>query len=71
MITIYLDPNSKDKRLWQSYVDVGYSKCGHPGFRAYVTAIVPGSHVIGTTVDGLTLKFDNESDYTMFALRWL
>lgn len=64
------DTNVGDK-LWESYADAGYSRSGHIGFRAYAEANVHGASVSGTTATGITLKFQDEADYTMFMLKWL
>ena len=71
MIEIKLDSHNNDTKLWYTYADAGYSKSGHIGFREFVTFIVPGAKVTGTTADGLLLQFEDESEYTMFVLRWL
>ena len=71
MIEIKLDSHNNDTKLWYTYADAGYSKSGHIGFRAYVQHIVPSAKVTGTTAEGLWLQFNDECEYTMFALRWL
>jgi hypothetical protein len=71
MIELKLVTHVNEQRLRESYADAEYSKSGHIGFRAYVAAITPGAKVSGTTAEGLTLRFEDESVYTMFALRWL
>ena len=71
MIELKLVTHVNERRLWESYADAGYSKSGHIGFRAYVAAITPGAKVSGTTASGLTLRFEDDADYTMFALKWL
>jgi hypothetical protein len=71
MIELKLDTQvNKFPKLWETYADAGYSNSGHLGFRAFVAAMIPGADVTGTTRDGLVVKFKDESDYTMFALRW-
>lgn len=70
MITYFLSPNPNNK-LWETYASGGYALgTGCKGFGSFIKKTVQGVCVKGTTGHGHILEFENDSDYTLFLLKW-
>lgn len=67
----YSLPSDPFEPLWCKYAQGGYAAgSGLYGFRMFVQRMVPKARVMGTTLSGITLVFDDDKDFTEFALKW-
>lgn len=71
----YLDSsNVAATTLWDAYVDIDYGRSvpekGYTGFNSFVKDVTGADLVIGTSLKGFKLYFQDEKQYTMFLLKW-
>ena len=74
MITHCLDVSARSK-LWRAYVDIDYGRNQDasitPGFKSFVKSQTGADVVVRVDADHYDLKFNNETIYTWYMLKWL